>query len=43
MLKEILEKKSLFWKNVLLDNDLIMNVINIGYIIRLILYLSLLF
>jgi hypothetical protein len=33
MLKEILEKKSLFWKNVLLDNDLIMNVINIGYII----------
>ena len=33
MLKEILEKKSLFWKNVRLANDFIMNVINIGYII----------
>ena len=31
MLKEILEKKSLFWKNVLLANDFIMNVINFGY------------
>ena len=33
MLKEILEKKSLFWKNVRLANDFIMNVINLGYII----------
>ena len=33
MLKEILEKKSLFWKNVLLANDFIINVINLGYII----------
>ena len=31
MLKEILEKNSLFWKNVLLANDFIMNVINFGY------------
>ena len=32
MLKEILEKK-IIWKNVLLANDVIMNVINFGYII----------